>query len=257
MREKYKNPPIKEAVCEFRFRSEGTLDIAVPGLVYNALREEFPDRVHSPINLGQLGITFGSIRLGNPQEGSTQGGMGEAIRVVQGLRFWRKDSLDGVITLGQDRLSISHYEPYRSWESFRPDILKAFAAYKIEANPDSIQRIGLRYINEIHFDQAIVEPEEYFNYYPHLGANLPQNYSGLNMMVQFPYEDDRDRLRLSLTTSRDSENTGLIARLDLDYSVLESGTVHFDDVPGWLEIAHGHIEDVFESCLTDKVRLKF
>lgn len=257
MRNKYKIPPIREAVCEFRFRSDVAYDIAVPGLVYNALREEFPDRLHSPLDVGQPRITFGSIRLGSPQEGSPQAGIGEAIQVVQGLRFWRKDSLDGVIILGQDRLSISHYAPYRSWEAFQPDILQAFEAYKSEASPDSIQRIGLRYINEIHFAQEFVDPEEFFNYYPNLGGDLPQDYSGLNMIVQFAYEEDRDRLRLSLTTRPDSDKPGLIAQLDLDYSVLLPGAVPTDAVPGWLDLAHNHIEHVFESCLTDKLRAKF
>ena len=250
----YKNPPIREAVCEFRFHFEGAVDIAIPGLVFGALRGEFPDRKHDTETAGQLGITFGSIRLGDPQGGSPQVRMGEAIRVGQGLRFWREDSVDGLIVVRQDRMSISHYAPYRSWEAFQPDILLAFEAHKTEAKPDSIQRVGLRYINDIHFQEEFIDLEEFFNYYPNLGETLPQDYSNLSMVVQFEFEEGRDRLRLGLSTRPIPESTGLIAQLDLDYALTVPGAISSDNVAGWLDTAHQHLGDVFELCLTDKAR---
>ena len=257
MRQQYKNPPIREAVCEFRFRSEGAFDIAVPGLVYNALRGEFPERINSPGYAGQLSITVGRLRLGDAPPGPPEARIDEAIRVGQDLRFWRQNSLDGIIVLGQDRLSISHYAPYRSWERFQPDILQALEAYNTEAIPKSVQRIGLRYINEIHIEQERVDLQDFFNYYPFLGEALPQEYVGLNITMQFDYEDVRDRLRLILAIRTNDEKTELIAQLDLDYSVIEPGTITVDGVPDWLEVAHDHIEEVFEGCLTDKIRLTF
>ena len=75
--------------------------------------------------------------------------------------------------------------------------------------------------------------------------------------MQFDYEDVRDRLRLILAIRTNDEKTELIAQLDLDYSVIEPGTITVDGVPDWLEVAHDHIEEVFEGCLTDKIRLTF
>ena len=128
MREKYPSAPIREAVCEFRFRSEGPFDIAIPGLVYTVLREEYPTRVESPVNAGQLSVSVSSLQLGRTPQDPFEPRMGEAMRFGQDLRFWRKDSNDGVIVLGQDRLAISHHAPYRSWEMFQPDIIQAFTA---------------------------------------------------------------------------------------------------------------------------------
>ena len=259
MTEKYPSPPIREAVCEFRFRSEGSFDIAVPGLVYSKLRGEYPDRLESPVNTRQLGILVSSLQLGHTQDppDPPEARVEDAMRSGQDLRFWRKDSIDGAIVLGQGRLAISHYAPYRSWEEFQPDIIRALDAYMKEAKPAGIQRIGLRYINDIGFDQASVEPADFFTYYPNLGPDLPSGYTGLNMSVQFPFEEERDRLRLQLLTRPSDEDTRLMARLDLDYSLAKQGTVSFDEMPQWLELAHQNIIDTFEGCLTDKLRTMF
>ena len=45
--------------------------------------------------------------------------------------------------------------------------------------------------------------------------------------------------------------------LDLDYYTLAPDSVPIDSIADWLEVAHGHVEEVFEACIGDKLRTMF
>ena len=44
MGRRYKNPPIVEALCEFEFISSQPWDLTIPGLIYEKVKDEFPDK---------------------------------------------------------------------------------------------------------------------------------------------------------------------------------------------------------------------
>ncbi|MGQ0654564.1 MAG: TIGR04255 family protein [Betaproteobacteria bacterium] len=51
MPKKYKNPPIIEAICEFRFSETSPWDLTIPGLIYELVKDKFPKRVQSAMAL--------------------------------------------------------------------------------------------------------------------------------------------------------------------------------------------------------------
>ena len=71
-----------------------------------------------------------------------------------------------------------------------------------------------------------------------------------------PYEETRDILNLQLVSlprpNISTDNAAMI--LSLDYVLLKPGEVALDEAFKWVEIAHSHIEDVFEACITQKLR---
>ena len=61
MGRRYKNPPIVEALCEFRFDPDSPWDLAMPGLVYERVRDTFPKRRQAKqfaveVSAGQKGV---------------------------------------------------------------------------------------------------------------------------------------------------------------------------------------------------------
>lgn len=253
MGKQYKSPPIKEAVCEFRFRSGAPWDLAVPGLIYAELKNDFPRRLPNVIPAASVVIGMGQPDV----QAQVDEQMRQGISQMQGLRFWREHAEDGVIVVAPNRLSISHYRPYPSWEGFLPIIQQAFAAYVEVAQPHGIQRIGLRYINDIGFDKGTVDFEDYFEFYPYLGANLPQDYAGLRMSLYMQFKDGRDALRLQLSTVPGETTEQVVARLDLDYFLVQPETLLLEQTSDWLQQAHDGVEEVFEGCLKDSVRAMF
>jgi uncharacterized protein (TIGR04255 family) len=245
--QRYANPPLREAVCEFRFQQgHEPWNLSFPGLIYNELREEFPKRIQpTPPRQGF------SISLGF-SPGWT-GGPGPAPE-HQSLTFWREQSNDGAITVAPNQINISHYRPYPSWDAFLDIIRQAYNSYVNVAKPQGIQRVGLRYTNEIQFPTDSLTLSEYFTYHPNFGPELPQINLNVKMSSDFPFNNYRDLARLQLATITGVEGSSIAVSLDVDYFLLIPNAVPLKETEGWLNQAHGHISDIFEGSITDKTR---
>ena len=246
----YPNPPLREAVCEFRFQpGSDQWDLSFPGLIYNELKDEFPRRIQEATPQQVFSITFGT-----PPE--NMGGF-NAVDPAQSLRFWRENSEDGVITVGPNRIGVSQYRPYPSWDSFLEIIKRAYSSYLTVVRPQTIQRIGLRYINEISFDTQTINLSEHFTFHPNFGPKLPQRNVNVRMSVDFTYDEHRDLARLQLGTIPGSDQISIAVSLDIDYFLLVPGTVLLTDIEQWLDRAHSRVSSVFEGSITDKTRSLF
>jgi|SRR5450755_1500900 uncharacterized protein (TIGR04255 family) len=241
---KYKKSPIVEAVCELQFEESSSWDLAIPGLVYEKIRTRFPIRRQAArITLGisaseeQAGPQFGTVPL---------------------MQFLRKDE-KALIQIGPNLLSVNILKPYPSWQKFLPLIKKGVHSYCDVVLPKGIQRIGLRYINQIDFPDKNVKLEDYLEFRPFTGPNLPQDFGPFIVGIQVPYENSRDILSIRLAslpnTGISEDNAAMI--LSLDYVLLKRGEVALDDVFDWVETAHSHIEEVFEASISKNLRNLF
>lgn len=240
MSEKYKFPPIVEAVCEFQFEPDSPWDLTMPGLIYAEVKDEFLKR--KQVNVLSLAIGPASVQ--------------QQLQPIERIQFLTEDE-KSLIQVGPKLLSINRLAPYTSWEDFLPFIKKGLEAYKAVVNPKSIHRIGLRYINRIEIDADNTELKDYFEFRPFVGKNLPQDYGVFIVGIQAPYEDSRDILKLELTSAASEEPNKVAFVLDLDYFLVRPGAVSFDDVFDWVDRAHIHIEDVFKASITEKLKQKF
>ena len=246
----YANPPIQEAVCEFRFPTgPNTWDLAFPGLIYHELRESFPRRIQ-PAQPDQV---F-SVAFGNPQQ--FMGGFHPG-DPSQALKIWKEQSEDGAITIAPNRLSISNYRPYPGWAEFHSCIEKAYAAYRQVTGPTSIDRVGLRYINLIDFGTRGIQLAQFFHYFPSIGASLPQSNQNVRMSAEFGYQGGRDIARLQLATRPGPDNDSIVVQLDIDYFLVAPGTMDLDQMADWLEDAHTAIGSLFRGSITADTELMF
>jgi uncharacterized protein (TIGR04255 family) len=244
---KYRKSPIVEAVCEFQFeenpsfKEKPSLESAIPGLVYEKIRTTFPI-------LRQAARITVSVTA-TPQE------VGPQFGTVPLMQFLRKDE-KALIQVGSNLLSTNVLRPYPSWQKFLPLIKRGFNAYREVVAPKGIQRIGLRYINQIEIPSQNINLEDYFEFRPFVGSKLPQDFGTFVLGIQVPYEESRDILNLQLVSlprpNISTDNATMI--LNLDYVLLKPGEVALDEAFKWVEIAHSHIEDVFEACITQKLR---
>ncbi len=241
---KYKKPPIVEAVCEFQFEEDSSWDLVLPGLVYEKIRNTFP--IRRQITRVTVGIS------GSPEQTDPQ------FEKVPFMQFLRKDE-KALIQVGAHLLSVNILKPYPSWQKFLPLIKRGVDVYRDVVSPKGINRIGLRYINHIEIPGQNINLEDYLEIRPFVGLNLPQDFGPFVIGIQFPYENARDILNLQLSSlpkSTNSEDAASVI-LSLDYFLARPKEVAFDEVFRWVEVAHMRIEDVFEACLTDKLRQLF
>jgi uncharacterized protein (TIGR04255 family) len=239
---RYARPPIKEAVCEFRFEPRGPWDLAAPGLLSELLKRDFPQRRQG------RGVETELVRA--------QDTLQQRINVADVLRLVKDDG-SASVQISPHRLGVSQLPPYPGWSSFLPAIQLALSAYRRIVEPEAVARVGLRYINEVVLHGARTDPESYFDFYPFLGEKLPQDYLSCMAGAVLPFEDNRDLLRLQLVGTPGGEQDTALFTIDLDYFLNRAHAVDLEAVPAWLTQAHKRVEDAFEGLLKEPVRRIF
>lgn len=242
MGRKYKNPPIIEALCEFRFDPASPWDLTIPGRLHERIKDAFP-------TVRQGKAFESSIRAG--PEGVRQ----QLIETERG-QFLRADE-KALVQVGPHLLVINHLRPYPTWETFLPLIDSTLEAYREVAHPKAFQRIGLRYVNRVDFPSAAVNLEDYFEFYPFVGPELPQTFGPFMVGIQIPYDGGRDVLKLEMTTVAAEAPAAASFVLSLDYFLARPGEVDFASALQWVRDAHERIECVFEGSIKDALRLQF
>lgn len=243
MSRKYRNPPLVEALCEFQFVPSQPWDMTIPGLLYEKVRSDFPEKQ-------QQRITVASAFQ------SGQGGVAQRVESDQRMQFIRSDK-SALLQVAPDLFTINHLTPYPTWEIFKPLILNNLEKCQDIAKPKGFRRIGLRYINKIGFNERPIELADYFNYYPFIPTELPQTHGTFQIGVEFPYEGGLDLLRLTFKSVIPEKSEVLALLLDIDYSVSMPESISLHQASDWLEKAHTNIEKAFELCMTDKCRTLF
>ena len=131
-REVFTNAPLAFVVCEIRFPQ-------APRLVHDdsfvALTDAFADEL--PI----------------PEEERTEDGSERRFRFLDKRRML-------AIVVGRNALSIET-TGYREWSHFKPIVLKASRVLAATARITGVERVGLRYINEIRVPAKISEVSDW------------------------------------------------------------------------------------------------
>jgi uncharacterized protein (TIGR04255 family) len=194
---KYRNPPIREAVCELRIVAGTPWDLAIPGMIYDRLKRSFPKR--RQLKTVEASLIGGAVRMQESER----------------LQFLQEDERT-LIMVGKDVLSVTRLKSYLGWEAFLPLILETFEAYKEITTPTGFQRLGLRYINQIDFKEERLKLEDFFDFYPYVGKQLPQDHGAFFTGIQPAYEEGRDALRLQFASAEAASGFRLSFILDLN-----------------------------------------
>ncbi|MBX3276439.1 MAG: TIGR04255 family protein [Acidobacteria bacterium] len=247
MGREYKNPPIYEATCEFRFVPGKAWDVSFPDQVQQRLAADFPKK--QTVQVFEASLTISSkaedITLGQQPE----------LKKAKRLQARSEDG-SSLMIIDADLLAISHLTPYPGWKHVLPLIERSLAAYREVAEPKGVHRIGLRYINRIEIPGSTVKLDDYFKFFPSIDWQLSPAFTGFAVLLQFPF-DDRDFLNLQLASLGSKDAEALAVLLDLDYFLAKSEGVAFDQWLEWLEQAHQRVEEGFEGCIRDSLRELF
>lgn len=244
----YINPPIIEAICEFRFSENTQWDSIVPGLFYERVKDDFPKR-----NQRVLQEVSFNAKPNNEIE--------QSLIAHQFIQFLNKDK-NRMLQLGGRILNINFLAPYTTWEDFFTTIKNAYEKLKdalavIDTGTSSIKvdRIGLRYVNHIVIPKTDkdLNIKDYFNISPNLPDNL--NHKSLESFLfvyELKYENNANcRIQLQKTTSTPSDTR---FKMDLDYRTTQAINSDCDTVFNWVKESHTNVEAIFESSITQKSR---
>ena len=251
-RRRYKNPPIEEALCEFRFAPTPDWDFTIPGKLQTALGDEYCGKPRE-----QMAVEVGlQVHEGKPA--NLQYGEGLAkIQLVtkEGTRL---------VGVGPDTLSIHMLRPYQNtsnfeqggWAEFEPRIVAALEAYRNITEPSNINRVVVRYINKIAIPLADVGIEDYIKCVYLEIEGLPEHYSNFMGRIEYVY-DENTRLALSYGLLGTSLNC-LNCLLDLDVIwQREDAPIEWKASLVIANDLHERAGLAFEAIVTDKARELF
>jgi uncharacterized protein (TIGR04255 family) len=153
-------------------------------------------------------------------------------------------------------LSINVLNPYPKWPVFKALIFEMFSKYAEVAESPALQRIGLRYINQIHLVQG-TQLQDVLHYYPAIPSNIDRKLETVVLRTEFEYNEFNGRLLFTLGSGLNSAEDGASFILDLDFVASEVSRFSQEDCEKWVEVAHDQIEIAFEATITEQLRQQF
>jgi uncharacterized protein (TIGR04255 family) len=241
----FENPPLIEVMCEFRFNAGLPWDWTVPGLVYSRVRHDFPDKHEQP-----------AFELELPA-----GVLSPPINNVSRVQFLRKDR-SALLQVGPNLLTVNHLRPYPTWQRFRALIAEQLEVYRNVAQPKSIQRIGLRYINRIEVPQLEPGIPIEIEHYLIAAPGLPETLKGRTLVnfgqrVEIDIREAKGILVLQSSSVLPESEGNVAFLLDLDFITANGTDTDLADAMLWVERAHARIEEAFLACITAASRRLF
>lgn len=239
----YERAPIAEAICEFRFPDEMEWDATIPGVLWEALRDRYPNRATACfVPSASLHVEADSVR--------------HQVTVAHGLRFSSADGL-AVVTILERTVSVHRLGPYPGWSVFQPEIAFVHGCIvdSLSPQPEEYARVTVRYLNR--FDRAELggestRLEDYFEFYPHIGPRLPQDCRSFIAGVDLKCPGTDLRCRMMLTPSVAEETRAVSITLDIACHNEPEHVVALSSGIEFVEEAHVTAKRVFSGAITDK-----
>ena len=168
------NAPIVEAVIDFRV--SGTNSNAIDGLrkVCDQMSSGYPKCEN--LNQIQAQVHFSVLEAEQKLQGSHR---------PFGFRLTSADGKH-VAMLTVEGFTVSRLRPYDRWESLRDEAKRLWELYRRGAEPKSISRIGLRYINRLNLPAIVRDFRDYLTAPPDVPPRLSQNLMEFNTRIVIP-----------------------------------------------------------------------
>lgn len=202
----YRNPPIEEALCEFRFASSEEWDPTLSVKFHEKVKKTYSGKPQERTSI--------EARVSTSNEAPRP-----SVEIKQELDRIQYPNENGTesVGVGRDVLSVHVLRPYLGWEIFSQRIESALSAYIETAHPKGITRLGLRYINKLEIPvEGPIELKDYFSAAPSLPEKLPTNMSNFLTRIESIYQDAPIQLILTFgTTTAPKDRYGFLLDLDM------------------------------------------
>jgi len=240
----YRNAPIVEAIISLHvaFR-EGDAD-KVAGVAEKA----FSSRFARSQSLDRVNVKFESKPSTAPTSSLT--------RKHGGWKFTDEKN-ERVLQILPNAFVYSHLQPYTKWQTFSAEARELWQTYLKVANPTSVNRIGLRYINRLRLPERF-ELSDYLNFYPSTPPAFGE-LCGVVTQLQLQQADSvaSDALALVTLASEPSQDPSTSA-MALDIDIFSKLVLPASDSKIWDTFEDFRVRKnrLFEAAITEKLKEK-
>jgi uncharacterized protein (TIGR04255 family) len=224
----YKNPPLIEVACEFRFEPDPEKE------VHALLLAKFWK--------GKIKAAFPrAIQPNGPPEPRD--------------RFASEDGKT-LVQVGENLLVVNQLPPYYGWGRFEPVVVDCFREYARHWNPLRVMKAAVHYINKIDIPLLEFNLDKYLNLLvlPEFPKKPAMNISA-SYTVYGAREDDIVVTTLRQYPSANPEGASFL--IMWDYFANGGLAADTDQIHSWLRDAHAFQRELFLSTVTDECRKLF
>ena len=180
----------------------------------------------------------------------------QSVTTHRGINGYRYESSDGtkIVQLRLDGFTFNRLKPYKNWEEVRDDSLRIWNLYRESIKPEIINRIALRYINNLNIPMPINDFGDYLTCPPEVPEGLPQGIISFFYRVVVPADDPR--IQAIITQAFEpkvdiKENLPII--LDIDVFKLTPDGFLEEDILAILEKLRDFKNQIFFKSITPKL----
>lgn len=240
----YANAPITEAIIDLRVtpRAEFVVsDLADIELGREALYPTVVPMFHAE---GTITLTPDT----SPAFSAQQTPWGYKFTSVNGKSIWQSRT---------DGFTFSQLAPYASWLPFRNEARRLWTQFRNGTQPQTINRLALRYINRIDVPSPSIDLKEYFRTSPEISPDLPQELTGYFMQLTLPQSDLGGEVLINQTIIPPPRPDMVSVVLDIDLFSDQNVPQSEEAIWDFFERLHVRKNEVFEACITDQTRRLF
>ena len=248
-RREYKQAPIEEAVCEFRF-ADFDWDPTIPGRLHEAIKKTYTRKPQA--------VKFFQAEFSASPEATASASVRELPTRTQ---FSTKDERH-VLSVGPQVLSVSERRPYGTWRTFKRRIKSAYTEFEEVAGQHEITRVGIRYINIVHIEMSKpVNLHQYFTCAPQdlseiSHEHLPKNLAAVLSRQEYSYADGVKLARVFANAAAPDGFLGILLDIDVYWHPSEARKQKVD-VFSLVEKLRRRERVAFEASITDESRKQF
>ena len=238
--EKYRSPPITEAVIEVRF--EAVIDEAVRQKASDKFARHYPRITQQVMTEISLEVSQGSFNI--EQQPPT-------------FRHANSDENE-VLLVNPQSLAVSQLAVYPGWQTFFGRFERDWNIWKSISGFNKIERMGMRYINrlDVPLIDNIARHEDFLT----LQIQLPPEYPltiGYSLNARLPLHDVKCVANVNSGTAPSPVPGHAAFTLDIDVIRVIDLPNKDTDIIELLHEMRGAKNQLFESLITDAARERF
>lgn len=239
----YPNPPIEEGLCQLTFAEPLAWNVATPGLLFEALRSDYPQ---IPEGQEQIAASM-EIEGGGPSFSLNRGLLRYVYKDTTGVRL---------VVASPTTFSVNSLRPYEGWPSLRARLEAALGCLRSVVEIKPVAQVSLRYVNRIVIPLSVVNTDDYFDLSVHTAEQARATYVGFLHRVESVLTDDVTRVT-STFASLESPPSETHFLLDLDFRRPGLSTADLSEVLVIADDLKVKENLEFESCITERARELF
>jgi uncharacterized protein (TIGR04255 family) len=226
------------------FFAGSSWDDTVPGRFYDQVKDTFPERRQQEIHEAAVSFT-------------PSGGASAGIRKLAPRMRFVSTSGDRMIQLGHDLLVVNQLRPYPRFEEWAPIMERALRNYSDLCQPQSVVRVGVRYINRVEIPAGRIRMEDYFTVCPTLPQVMGDAHGAFLVRFEVSGKKAGHTVMVTFATAPEEKPDTLAFLLDL-YDIFQPDQgITIGQVQDEVKTAHDCVEAAFEGSITERLRALF